>query len=257
MDEFQSEKEQIDEIKAWWAEYGRYVIAGVVIAVGLLVGFNRYEASKINAQTEASALFETLAGHVVAGELDEAIAVTGELSSNYANTVYAAQSKLAMARLYMDQNRDQDAVDVLNELLAMGGHGALKHVGRVRLARILLYQDKPQEVLDLLADQADPAFDSLYAEARGDAHAALGQFDEARDAYGLALTDNTQSVNRGFVQMKLLDLPEPVAAVAPAVPAVETAEEPADEAPVAEEGQEPAAEEAQEAPAEEEAGETE
>ena len=38
MDDLQSEKEQIEEMKAWWAEYGRYVIAGVVIAVGLLLG---------------------------------------------------------------------------------------------------------------------------------------------------------------------------------------------------------------------------
>ena len=27
MDDLQSEKEQIEEIRAWWAEYGRYVIA--------------------------------------------------------------------------------------------------------------------------------------------------------------------------------------------------------------------------------------
>ncbi|NIL95316.1 MAG: tetratricopeptide repeat protein [Woeseiaceae bacterium] len=221
MDEFQSEKEQIEEIKAWWAEYGRYVIAGVVIAVGLLVGFNRYEASKINAQTEASALFEALADNIVDGDLEDAISVASELSSNYANTAYAAQSRLAMARLYMDKNRDQDAVDMLNELLAMRGNGALKHVGRVRLARIYLYQDKPQEVLDLLAGQDNAAFAGLYAEARGDAHAALGQIEEAREAYAIALADTTQSVNRGFVQMKLLDLPDVVAAVAPDAAAAE------------------------------------
>ena len=125
------------------------------------------------AQTEASALFETLAEHVVGGDLEEAITVADELASNYANTAYAAQSRLAMARLYMDKNRDQDAVDVLTELLAMRGNSALRHVGRVRLARILLYQDKPQEVLDLLAEQSNAAFAGLYAEARGDAHAAL------------------------------------------------------------------------------------
>ena len=182
MDEFQSEKEQIDEIKAWWAEYGRYVVAGVVIAVGLLLGFNQYKSSKINAQTEASVLFEQLAGHVVDGDLEDAISISDELASNYANTAYAAQSRLVMARLYMDQNRDQDAADALRDLLAMSGNSALKQVGRMRLARILLYQDKAQEVLDLLAEQTDVGFAGLYAEARGDAHAALGDIDAARAA---------------------------------------------------------------------------
>ena len=115
----------------------------------------------------------------------------------------------------MDKNRDQDAVDVLNELLDMRGIGALKHVGRVRPARILLYQDKPQEVLDLLAGQENAAFDGLYAESMGDAHAALGDYDKAREAYNTALADTTQTVNRGFVEMKLLDLPDDVPVAEP------------------------------------------
>ena len=113
MDDLQSEKEQIEEMKAWWAEYGRYVIAGVVIAVGLIIGFNTYKSNKLEAQIEASELFETLVVHVAGGDLDDAQGIAAQLASNYANTAYAAQSKLAMARLYMDKNRDQDAADVL------------------------------------------------------------------------------------------------------------------------------------------------
>ena len=208
MDDLQSEKEQIEEMRAWWTEYGRYVIAGVLIAIGLLFGFNQYKSTKLAAQVEASELFESLVGHVFEGDLDDAESVADELANNYANTSYAAQSRLAMVRLYMDKNRDQDAADTLHELLAMRGNGALKHVGRLRLARILLYQDKAQEVIDLLADQTNEAFAGLYAEMRGDAYAALGQVDAAGDAYRVALADASQTVNRGLVQMKLIDLPE-------------------------------------------------
>lgn len=215
MDDLQSEKEQLEEMRAWWSEYGRYVIAGVVIAVGLLIGFNQHQSNKVAAEMEASVLFETLGGHVGDGDLDTAETVADELASNYANTSYAAQSKLAMARLYMDKNRDQDAADVLAELIEMRGNRALRYVGRLRLARIMLYQDKAQEVIDLLADQGDnPAFTGLYAEVRGDAYAALGQIAEAGDAYRIALADTSQTVSRGLVQMKLMDLPE----VAPSLP---------------------------------------
>jgi len=208
VDDLQSEKEQIEEMRAWWSVYGRYVIAGVVIAIGLLVGYNQYESSKVAAQVAASELFESLAEHVFQGDLDDAEVVADELANNYANTSYAAQSKLAMARLYMDKNRDQDAADVLKELVAMRGNKALKNVGRLRLARVLLYQDKAQEVIDLLADRDGVAFSGLYAEVRGDAYTALGQIEEAGDAYRLALADTSQTVNRGLVQMKLIDLPE-------------------------------------------------
>ena len=241
MDDLQSEKEQIEEMKAWWAEYGRYVIAGVVIAVGLLIGFDQYKGNKLDAEVEASVLFESLAGFVFDGDLEDAEGVADELASNYANTSYAAQSRLAMARLYMDKNRDQDAADALNELLAIRGNGALKHVGRLRLARILLYQDKAQDVIDLLAEQENIAFAGLYAEMRGDAYAALGQVDEAGDAYRIALADTAQTVNRGLVQMKLIDLPEP--------PAVATDQGADENAPATEPDAEPIADD--------EAGETE
>jgi predicted negative regulator of RcsB-dependent stress response len=226
VDDLQSEKEQLEEMRAWWTVYGRYVIAGVVIAVGLLFGFNQYQSSKLAAQVEASVLYESLTVYVSDGDLDNAESVADNLASNYANTAYAAQSDLAMAKLYMDKNRDQDAADVLNELLLMRGNKALKQVGRLRLARILLYQDKPQDVVDLLADQDDAAFAGLFAEMRGDALAALGQITAAGDEYRTALADTSQTINRGIVQMKLVDLPD-VPAPAPAVTEPEQQAEPA------------------------------
>lgn len=247
MDDLQHEKEQIEEIRAWWAEYGRYVIAGVVIAVAGLIGWNQYQGSQFEAQAAASDLFESLTVHVDGGDLDEAQAVAAELATDYANTAYAAQSKLAMARLYMDKNRDQDAADVLGELLAMRGNDELRAVGKQRLARILLYQDKPQDAVDLLEGDETVAFAGLYAESLGDAYAALGDVDKAAEAYRVALADTTQTVNRGVVQMKLLDLPE-----AAPEPAPETA-------PVAEPEAEPEAapeEDAAEAASGEEGEET-
>ena len=184
MDDLQSEKEQIEEMRAWWAEYGRYVIAGVVIAVGGLFGYNQYESSKLNAEVEASMLFETLAEHVNDGELEDAETVAVELVTDYANTAYAAQSRLAMARLYMDKNRDQDAVDSLRELLEMRGNRELRNVGRIRLARVLLYQDKAEEVVNLLVSEEDEAFAGLYAEALGDAYAALGRIGHVQGSHG-------------------------------------------------------------------------
>jgi predicted negative regulator of RcsB-dependent stress response len=222
VDDLQSEKEQIEEMRAWWVEYRLYIIAGVLVAISMLVGFNQYKSNKLAAEVAASELFESLAADVFDGNLDEAERVADELVSNFANTSYAAQSRLAMARLYMDKNRDQDAADVLNDLIVMRGNTALKNVGRLRLARVLLYQDKEQEVIDLLAGQDSTAFAGLYAEMRGDAFAALGEVTAASDEYRIALADTSQTVNRGLVQMKLIDLPE----AAPAEPEPEAATEP-------------------------------
>ena len=229
MDDLQSEKEQLEEIRAWWKEYGTMVIIGVVVAVGGMFGLNAYNDSKLTTQIEASELFETLALHVTEGRLDAAESVADDLGTNYANTTYAAQSRLAMARLYMDQNRDQDAADTLSELLAMSGNDALKNIARLRLAHVLLYQDKAQDVIDLLADVDVPAFNSLYDEKRGDAYTVLGQYEDAGEAYRRALADPAPNpvVDRAYVQMKLVDLPATVVADATEEAAQDVVETPA------------------------------
>jgi len=252
VDDLQSEKEQIEELRAWWSEYGLYIIAGVVIAVGGLIGFNQYTSQKLAGQIEASELFETLAEHVSDGKLDEAELIADDLANNYASTTYAAQSRLSMARLYMDKNRDQDAVDVLNELLAVRGNDALKKIGRLRLAHVLLYQDKPQEVADLLEGVEAAAFAALYDELLGDAYLALDRFEEAGDAYRRALADPAPNptIDRALVQMKLVDIPEVVVAKIAETDLLESAQSTEEEGVAETEQMEPA-------PVTEEGGESE
>lgn len=214
MDDLKSEKEQLEEFRAWWGEYYIVVIVGVLIAIGGIVGLNYYNKSTLATQLAASALFESLAEHVSKGDLSAAESVASDLVSDYASTPYAALSRLAMARLYMDTNRDQDAADMLSELLAMRGNEELRNVARLRLARVWLYQDKAQEVVDLLADADAAAFTGLYGEALGDAYAALGDAENAAAAYRRALADPSPNaaLNRELIQMKLADLPAAVAA---------------------------------------------
>ena len=40
-----SEKEQLEQMRAWWADNGRFVIGGVLLGVAALVGWNQWQAS--------------------------------------------------------------------------------------------------------------------------------------------------------------------------------------------------------------------
>ncbi len=225
-----TEKEQIENFRAWWADYGNVVIFGVVLGIAGLFGLNYYSTSKANAEVAASELYDELAGFVAEGKVDEAERVSGELDAGHVDTYYAAQAKLAMARVYMDSNRDEDAANVLRQLVDTNGEFA--GVARLRLAKILQYQEKYDEVLALLEAQEDTGFTARYAEARGDAHFGLGQFDEARAEYLVALADNGQTVDMTFLQLKLLDLPVPE----PEVPDVAEVLDPVDSEETADAG---------------------
>ncbi len=210
MDELLSEKEQLEQFRAWWSEYGMYVIGGIVIGAGLLFGIGQYKDRKLQAQLEASVAFESLIEQVADGDLVDAEATAAEIHTSYAKTTYAGQAGLAMARLYMDKNRDQDAVEALLSVINSGADKELKHVARLRLARIYLYQDKAQEVVDLLSKQDSHPFAAAYGEVLGDAYTALGRIAEAQDAYQKVLLDplSQGTVDQQLVQWKALDLPE-------------------------------------------------
>ncbi len=209
MDEL-SEKEQIEAIRSWWQVNGRYIISGIVIGIGLLVGWNYWNSQQRQAQFEASALFEALLVAVADNSVAAAETAAARLNDEYGGTHYALQSHLAMARLYMDAGQDENAADELRALLAKQNDEEMALVARLRLAKILLYQDKPQEVVDLLQGYGDSAFAARYNDTLGDALVALGRTEDASVAYTAALADNPNipTVDRTLVQMKIYDLPD-------------------------------------------------
>jgi predicted negative regulator of RcsB-dependent stress response len=206
-----SEQEQLQEMRAWWAENGRFVIAGIILGIAAIAGWNQWRSSIETTQIKASNLFEEVMTAVGSGNAEAAEAAAHDLYANYQRTVYPDQARLAMARLYMDKGRDQDAVDTLRELLAADKNEEIQMVGRLRLAKVLLYQNKPAEVIELLKDQGEGGFAARYNEVLGDAYAAEGEYEMAEQAYQAALAEsrNLRTIDNNLIRLKLNDLPDP------------------------------------------------
>ena len=205
-----TEKEQIEQMRAWWNEYGNYVIGGIIVGVAIIVGVNQFRVYDVTKHTEASVLFETVFEAVADGDRDDAEAAAADLYANYPSTEYPSQARLAMARLYMDKGRDYDAANALREIVDSEPDSEFGLIARLRLAKVLLYQDKSQEVVDLLGDREESAFTARYSESLGDAYVALDQPADAQESYLRAMADSATmpTVDRALVQMKLDDLPE-------------------------------------------------
>ena len=207
-----SEKEQLQEIKAWWAENGRFVIAGVVLGIAAIGGWNQWRSSVETSRIEASNLYEDVMGAVGDGNTEAAESAANALYADYERTVYPNQARLAMARLYMDMGRDQDAADTLRDLLVADGRSEIELVGRLRLAKILLYQNKAADVIDLLKDHVEDSsgFSARYNEVLGDAYAAEGNYAQAEEAYQAALAEsrNLRTIDNNLIRLKLNDLPD-------------------------------------------------
>ena len=221
----QSEKEQLDAMRAWWSENGNYVIGGIVVGIVVIFSINQWRTTTADREVAASTLYEDVMFGAGSGDLDATIASAEQLFADHNDTEYAAQARFALARIYMDNARDQDAADALATLIDTSGDKEITLVARLRLAKILLYQGKAEEVIGLIGDQPDGAFSARYNEVLGDAYVELGRIEEAQAAYIAALTDNPQAptLDLALVQLKINDLPEQSA-----VPGEDTVETPAE-----------------------------
>ena len=94
----------------------------------------------------------------------------------------------------------------------------LRQVARMRLARVLIEQSKPDEALALLDPSTAGAFAPHFHDIRGDALTAKGDTVGARRAYDAALAADPEqkSLDRDYVALKRESLPAaPAAGAAP------------------------------------------
>ncbi len=232
MDEFLSEKEQLEQIREWWKEYGWYLVGGAALGGILLFGWTRYQSYTQQRVEVASALYDELFGAVADRADVRATELLNEIRAEHASSPYADQAALLIASLRLDQQQPEAAIEELRFVLEDTDDDELALIARQRLARLLLHLERYDEVLTLLEGLEPSRFSGRFSELRGDVYLAQGDVERARTAYLEAYnTEFIEMLDRNVLQMKIDDLPAP--AIADALPAMET--EPATE-PGAEEG---------------------
>jgi len=203
VDEYLSEKEQLERIREWWRENGWYLVAGAALGAVAIFGFKQYR-NYVEARAEAAAaLYLDLQDVLEDDDRTAAEALLAELREEHPKSPYTDQAGMLLAGYYLTSEPSR-AADELRFVMERTGDRDLGRIARLRLARVLMYQGRHEEALRLL-DVADLGpFTAQYREAAGDAHYALGNTDAARAAYEEALrAPGAEWLNRTFVEMKL------------------------------------------------------
>ena len=227
MDEYLSEKEQIQHIRDWWRDNGWYLIGGVVIGVVGILGYGRYQDYVAGDAAAAGALYrqlEAAAGDDNMGEVDRLLAA---LRAEHEDSPYTDHAALLAARMSLVRDTERAVAELRSVMDSEDPDLAM--VARLRLARVLAYQEKYDEALALLDVAAAGPFAARISEIRGDIHVAMGDREAARAAFTTALVaEGAELLDRNFVQMKLGDLQIPDSPAAPdAAPQDAGSQEPA------------------------------
>jgi len=206
-DEFLSEHEEGERLKAWIRENWAWVISGVAIGLGLLGGWQYYQRYQgIRAETAAATADEF--GKAVSVDQAKADALYKTLTSEYTSTPYADQARLQAAQNAVAKSDWTTAESVLRDLADHSKDEPLRQVARLRLARVLIQTHKSDDALALLDVNKAGAFTAQVHELRGDALYAKQDLTAAHSEYQAALdaAKNDDSYDVSLLKLKLQDL---------------------------------------------------
>lgn len=210
MSEMRTEEEQVEAIKQWWKENGKQTVVAAVVVLGGWFGYQGYESQKLEAASSASVVYQELIGlNDSTEEADQGrrTLLLDQLQTQHGDTVYAMFAGLFKAKAAVEANDLDSAKTQLEAVMSDASDAAIKQLATVRLARVLIAQEKADEALSLLAVEPEAAFIAEYEETKGDAFFAKGEQDNARDAYSKAITAAERiGANNPVLKMKLDDL---------------------------------------------------
>lgn len=218
MEGYQSENEQLESLKNWWKAYGKHIIAGVVLGIGVIGGVQVWRGQQEANRTAASIEYQQLLEMLEKNNPDRVLAHGQRLLGEYENTPYAALGALAMAKIKFDKGDTAAARTHLQWVISHPSPLGLEHVARLRLARLLVLESKHQEALTTLTAVTDTGgYAAAYEEAKGDILRVLDRPAEARTAYSKAKTalstqprgEAVTGADQERLQMKLDDLGNP------------------------------------------------
>lgn len=206
----QTEDEQIAQLKDWWDRNGKPLLAGGVLALVAVFGWQGWQKYQVNQAQGASVLYQQLLETALdpAGKPDAAkvAELAGKLDSEFGGSHYAQYGNLFVAKVAVEADRLEDAAAALQRVLDKPADATLSELARQRLARVLAAQDKVDDALKLLDAKVEDSFLASREELKGDLLVQLGRSDDAHAAYQKAKDALAEDAAVGGLQMKLDDL---------------------------------------------------
>ena len=213
-DEYMTDDEQLEQVKRIVAENWLWVAGGIALGFALIFGYRYYDGYRNERALRAAAQFADMAAAVEHNDAAKARQLGAGLIQTYPTSPYADQAQLALARLSIDAGKPADAVAPLSQVMNNSKDDELRRIARLRLARVLIVQGKPD------------TFAAQFHDVRGDAFYAKKDMKDAAAEYTAALAGAEMGgVNPGLIQLKIVDLN--AAAAAPAAASTGAAAPPA------------------------------
>lgn len=207
MEIYDSEKEQIEALKRWWAENGRLVIVGLVVGLGGTFGWNGWQNWRTTQAENASITYQTMLAAAASSNYAEAEQRGMALIEGQPESGYASLAALVLANGALAEDNPEEATRHLQWALEHSPGTEIKQIAQLRLAQLATDRDDFDGALAMLRQVTMPGLLGAVEELRGDIAFARNDNEAARSAYNAALLADTLPEDaRARIGVKLNDL---------------------------------------------------
>lgn len=198
IDDLLDEHEQSERVRGWLRKNGVSILAGVVIAIGGIAGWQWWQKEHSSKLAGANVQYQAVLKNLQDKNLEQAAKGLKDLEGGNAS-IYADLAALQLAKAQVEAGKNEDALATLR---AISADPEIKPVVEQRIARLLVATGKTEEAIKLLSS----ATDSASLEIQGDALMVQGKRDAARGQYEKALkTLDVAAPERRVLETKVMD----------------------------------------------------
>ena len=198
------EQEQLDQLKAFWKQYGNIVSWVLVLVLGAYAAWNGWNLYQRDQGAKAGALYDEIERAAQSVDAERATRIFADMQSRYPRATFTHQAGLIAARVESEKGQYDAAKASLAWVAEHSSDDGLAAIARLRLAGLLLDTTKYDDALKQLDEIKSPEFVALAADRRGDVLLAQGKSADAQAAYLKAWTAMDSKLDyRRLVEAKL------------------------------------------------------
>lgn len=206
VDELLSDDEREEALRQWWRENWRWILAGIVVGVGMLFGWRHWQNYRVQRAEHAAQLYGEAQTALNGNDIGKAEAALRQLETDFDSTAYTQQAQLLVAKAHVEAGEFAKAEPLLQAVADKSKDKELAEIAQLRLARLLVQQGKHDAAVKLLQPLTSGGFSAQAHEIRGDALVAKGDAQGARAEYAAALAATGAQLDRTLVELKLQDI---------------------------------------------------
>ena len=198
------EQEQI--IKDWLRQNWFTIFAGIVLGIGGLWGYAKWQNAQVAQSQEAPTVYQQLVSVIESQTPADAADVLRRYDEQFGVNYYAMKAHMALADRWLADGQVKKAIEEYQTVLGAGMDKPVAEMVRLRLARLLVTDGQYEAAREQLSMVQSSSYETVVEEIKGDIFVAESTPEKAHDAYQLALLSGEGYSGKALLEMKLADV---------------------------------------------------